>query len=141
MASAQRQLRYLQWAIPALTGTLVILDAVMANKRRVLVGPDARAFDLLSRLPASVVQRVLVAGAGPLEDRCRVEAARLGPRDVADRPDQVRVPRAGQADRVVVVEAGRVTWVGAPDEAPLERLLDEGDEPAPTTPDLLRSVS
>ncbi len=40
----------------------VILDAVVANKRRVLVGPDAKAFDLLARLPASVVQRVLVAG-------------------------------------------------------------------------------
>lgn len=40
----------------------VILDAVVADKRRVLVGPDARAFDLLSRLPAGLVQRVLVAG-------------------------------------------------------------------------------
>lgn len=40
----------------------VILDGVEANKRRVLIGPDARAFDLLARLPAGLVQRVLVAG-------------------------------------------------------------------------------
>ena len=34
-----------------------------AGKRRVLVGPDARMFDLLSRLPAGVQQRVIVAAA------------------------------------------------------------------------------
>jgi butyryl-CoA dehydrogenase len=40
-----------------------ILAAVDAGKRRVLVGPDARMFDLLSRLPAGVQQRVIVAAA------------------------------------------------------------------------------
>ena len=40
----------------------VILDAVVADKRRVLIGPDARAFDLMARLPAGLVQRILVAG-------------------------------------------------------------------------------
>lgn len=39
-----------------------ILDGVERNRRRVLVGPDAVAFDLLARLPASVTQRLLVAG-------------------------------------------------------------------------------
>lgn len=34
VAGAQRQLRYLQWAIPALTGTLVVLDAVMGEQQR-----------------------------------------------------------------------------------------------------------
>ena len=32
---------------------------------------------------------------------------------------------ARTADRVVVVEAGRVTWDGPPSEAPLERVLEE----------------
>ena len=40
-----------------------ILAAVTANKRRALIGPDAVLFDLVSRLPAGVVQRVVVAGA------------------------------------------------------------------------------
>lgn len=40
-----------------------ILAAVEANKRRALVGPDAKAIDLVSRLPAGVYQRVLVSGA------------------------------------------------------------------------------
>jgi NAD(P)-dependent dehydrogenase (short-subunit alcohol dehydrogenase family) len=40
-----------------------ILGAVRANKRRVLVGPDAYAIDLISRLPAGLYQRVLKAGA------------------------------------------------------------------------------
>jgi butyryl-CoA dehydrogenase len=40
----------------------VILSAVERNKRRVLVGPDAKAIDLLSRLPAGVYQRVLATG-------------------------------------------------------------------------------
>jgi butyryl-CoA dehydrogenase len=47
---------------------LTILAAVEKNKRRVLVGPDAKVFDLLSRLPAGVYQTILVKG------------ARLGPR-------------------------------------------------------------
>jgi butyryl-CoA dehydrogenase len=41
----------------------VILAAVDRNERRVLVGPDARFFDLLSRLPAGVQQRVVTAAA------------------------------------------------------------------------------
>jgi butyryl-CoA dehydrogenase len=40
-----------------------ILTAVEKNKRRVLVGPDAKAIDLLSRLPAGLYQRGLVVGA------------------------------------------------------------------------------
>jgi NAD(P)-dependent dehydrogenase (short-subunit alcohol dehydrogenase family) len=40
-----------------------ILTAVERNRRRALIGPDAKMFDLLSRLPAGVYQRVLVAGA------------------------------------------------------------------------------
>ncbi len=39
-----------------------ILAAVTSNRRRVLVGPDAKAIDLLSRLPAGLYQRALVAG-------------------------------------------------------------------------------
>ena len=39
-----------------------ILDAVERNRRRVLVGPDARLFDLVSRLPAGPTQRALAAG-------------------------------------------------------------------------------
>lgn len=40
-----------------------ILTGVARNRRRVLVGPDAVALDLVSRLPAGLYQRVLVAGA------------------------------------------------------------------------------
>lgn len=39
-----------------------ILAAVEKDKRRALIGPDAKAFDLVSRLPAAVSQRVLIAG-------------------------------------------------------------------------------
>lgn len=42
---------------------LKILEAVAKNKRRVLIGPDARVFDLAARLPAGLYQRVLIAGA------------------------------------------------------------------------------
>lgn len=41
----------------------VILAAVEADRRRVLIGPDARLFDLAARLPAGVYQRVIVQGA------------------------------------------------------------------------------
>ncbi len=41
-----------------------ILTAVERDRRRALIGPDAKAIDLLSRLPAGVYQRVLVRGAG-----------------------------------------------------------------------------
>ncbi|MHB8439493.1 MAG: SDR family NAD(P)-dependent oxidoreductase [Acidimicrobiales bacterium] len=40
-----------------------IVDAVRANRRRVLVGPDAVFIDLVSRLPTSIYQRALVFGA------------------------------------------------------------------------------
>ena len=41
----------------------VILAAVEADRRRVLVGPDAKVLDLLSRLPSGLYQKVLVTGA------------------------------------------------------------------------------
>jgi butyryl-CoA dehydrogenase len=40
-----------------------ILAAVERDRRRVLVGPDARFVDLVARLPAGLYQRALVAGA------------------------------------------------------------------------------
>ncbi len=40
-----------------------ILSAALANRRRVLVGADAHGIDFVSRLPAGLYQRVLVAGA------------------------------------------------------------------------------
>jgi len=40
-----------------------ILAAVTRNRRRALIGPDATAIDLVSRLPAGLYQRVVVLGA------------------------------------------------------------------------------
>jgi butyryl-CoA dehydrogenase len=40
-----------------------ILAAVEADRRRALIGPDAKLIDLISRLPAGLYQRVLVLGA------------------------------------------------------------------------------
>ena len=40
-----------------------ILAAVEANKRRALIGPDAKVIDLIARLPAGLYQRALVKGA------------------------------------------------------------------------------
>jgi butyryl-CoA dehydrogenase len=40
-----------------------ILAAVEKNRRRALIGPDAKVLDFISRLPAGVYQRVLVRGA------------------------------------------------------------------------------
>jgi butyryl-CoA dehydrogenase len=40
-----------------------ILAAVERDRRRALIGPDAKVIDLLSRLPAGLYQRVLVQGA------------------------------------------------------------------------------
>jgi butyryl-CoA dehydrogenase len=40
-----------------------ILAAVEHNRRRALIGPDAKVIDLISRLPTGLYQRVLVAGA------------------------------------------------------------------------------
>jgi short-subunit dehydrogenase len=39
-----------------------ILTAVTRNRRRALIGPDAKVIDLVSRLPAAVHQRALVRG-------------------------------------------------------------------------------
>jgi len=39
-----------------------ILRAVLRNRRRALVGPDAKLIDFASRLPAALVQRALVYG-------------------------------------------------------------------------------
>lgn len=41
----------------------VILGAVEADKRRVLIGPDAVVIDLMARLPTSIYQRIMVRGA------------------------------------------------------------------------------
>jgi short-subunit dehydrogenase len=40
-----------------------ILYAVKADKRRVLVGPDAHVIDFLARLPGSFLQRLIALGA------------------------------------------------------------------------------
>jgi butyryl-CoA dehydrogenase len=40
-----------------------ILTAVERDRRRALIGPDAKLFDLMSRLPASIYQSVLIKGA------------------------------------------------------------------------------
>ena len=40
----------------------VILDGIERDKRRVLIGPDARVFDAMSRLPAAFTQRVVALG-------------------------------------------------------------------------------
>lgn len=40
-----------------------ILAAVENDRRRALIGPDAKVIDLISRLPAALYQRVLVRGA------------------------------------------------------------------------------
>ncbi|HZN12632.1 MAG TPA: SDR family NAD(P)-dependent oxidoreductase [Acidimicrobiales bacterium] len=40
-----------------------ILKAVRRNRRRALIGPDAKAIDIVSRLPAGLYQRVVAAGA------------------------------------------------------------------------------
>lgn len=40
-----------------------ILAAVQKDRRRALIGPDAKMIDLISRLPAGLYQRVLVRGA------------------------------------------------------------------------------
>ena len=40
-----------------------IVVAVQKDKRRALIGPDAKVIDLFSRLPAGVAQGVLVRGA------------------------------------------------------------------------------
>ncbi|WP_040491178.1 SDR family NAD(P)-dependent oxidoreductase [Ilumatobacter nonamiensis] len=54
---------------------LQILRAVERNRRRALIGPDAVMFDLVSRLPAGLYQRVLVAGARRDRAKRATEAA------------------------------------------------------------------
>jgi hypothetical protein len=52
VAGAQRKLRTLQWAIPALTGTLVVMDALMGEQQR----PQEVATGFVQRLlPDSLV--------------------------------------------------------------------------------------
>jgi butyryl-CoA dehydrogenase len=41
----------------------VIVKAVERNKRRATIGPDGRAIDVLSRLPAPIVQRAIARAA------------------------------------------------------------------------------
>ena len=55
------------------SAAIQILAAVSRNRRRALIGPDATALDLVSRLPAVLYQRFLVAGA-----RARARRARRG---------------------------------------------------------------
>jgi butyryl-CoA dehydrogenase len=40
-----------------------ILSAVQCNRRRALIGPDAKVIDLVSRMPAVLYQTVLTRGA------------------------------------------------------------------------------
>ena len=40
-----------------------ILKAVERNRRRALIGPDAKVLDVISRLPAAVYQRTIILGA------------------------------------------------------------------------------
>jgi butyryl-CoA dehydrogenase len=40
-----------------------IIKAVEQDRRRALIGPDAKLIDLVSRLPGGLYQRVLVRGA------------------------------------------------------------------------------
>jgi short-subunit dehydrogenase len=49
-----------------------ILTAVRRDRRRALIGPDAKVIDLLSRVPATLYQTVLTRGAASLlRDRAR----------------------------------------------------------------------
>lgn len=59
---------------------LQILSAVERNKRRALIGPDAKVFDLLSRLPAGVYQNILIRGAKAGQRTTGAGARRLGAR-------------------------------------------------------------
>jgi short-subunit dehydrogenase len=57
MASANKIMR-----IPAVKAAQVILDGVKANKRRVLIGPEAYAVDWIQRLLPTGYQRLFVMG-------------------------------------------------------------------------------
>jgi len=54
-----------------------ILAAVQSNRRRVLIGPDAKLIDLISRGPAKLYQQILVRGARR-RSRRSMAAARVG---------------------------------------------------------------
>ena len=56
-----------------------IIAAVRRDKRRVLVGPDAKLFDLLGRLPAVVWQKPVIAGARLGRRRQKRTGSRVGP--------------------------------------------------------------
>jgi butyryl-CoA dehydrogenase len=56
-----------------------IIAAMCRNKRRVLVGPDAKLFDLLGRLPAAVWQKPVIAGARLGRRRQKRTGSRVGP--------------------------------------------------------------
>jgi short-subunit dehydrogenase len=53
-----------------------ILTAVRRDRRRALIGPDAKVIDFVSRLPATLYQSVLTRGAS----RLRRERSRSLPR-------------------------------------------------------------
>jgi NAD(P)-dependent dehydrogenase (short-subunit alcohol dehydrogenase family) len=55
-----------------------ILAAVRRDRRRALIGPDAKVIDLVSRLPAALYQTVLTRGASAMQQRGR--AGRRHPR-------------------------------------------------------------
>jgi short-subunit dehydrogenase len=46
-----------------------ILTAVRRERRRALIGPDAKAIDLVSRLPAGIYQSILTRAAGSRQHR------------------------------------------------------------------------
>ena len=56
-----------------------ILAAVEANRRRALIGPDAKVIDLLSRLPARFYQNLLVRSATRGSRRSKPGGPAAGP--------------------------------------------------------------
>ena len=66
MASSQRQMKLLQWAIPALTGALVVVTAYMGEQQKpgqVFRGMLSRAGGLMSA-PKSMAKMGTTMGAG-----------------------------------------------------------------------------
>jgi butyryl-CoA dehydrogenase len=43
-----------------------IVNAIQRDRRRALIGPDAKAIDVVSRLPATLYQSVMTKGAARL---------------------------------------------------------------------------
>jgi len=64
----------------------VIVDAVLRDRARVLVGADAKAIDLLSRLPSGIRRRLLVAGGKRQAQRFAAEPSSQLPR-TTPKPD------------------------------------------------------